>query len=290
MLVRSAASVALASLLAVAGVMGSVVTGGCSSFSSEGEPAEAGSDAAVVGSPDGTVVADGGALPAGLRYRWSFDDGARSTVGTPSLDFHLENGAELVPAGIHGKGLHCPRGAFADTFETDTPFEIGPTGATFVVWFKLDAVAGEPDAEIAPDEFLHTLFAHRLDWTAGGGSGPGYALGYRAGDNAQLSGARTDGQLRTWADAKGTIPNEYGWHMASMVAVGETVTLFIDGEKRASKTGGVPVSADEAGPVPFRLCAVGANPLRGTLDELMIFDRELAPAEVAALYALEGGP
>ena len=257
----------------------------CSSFSEEDVPPDAGADDA---SPDADVAQDASPSPADASadgapiIRWSFEDSGTASTGVLGDGFVSYADAGYGP-GIVGGALHCPRGAYALSVASGTPFEIGTGDATFVFWASID-----PSSEMdAAADRLHTFFDRHTNWAASGNptTNSGYGIGYVHAPPSRsfLQASVNDGT--TFSFVAGTFDlGEGQFHMVAFVVDQKTLTLYADGRfvNQAPITRPLPIgNGPDAGPI--RLCDLFSNPLRGSLDELMIFPRALGPTEIAQL-------
>ena len=111
----------------------------------------------------------------------------------------------------------------------------------------------------------------------------GYALRVTAGDNAAFF-VLTNSYAGTSVEGRASIRKNL-WHLVAGVWDGHTAAVYVNGrlDQRIAVSGAL-----IPGNTPLRMGARGDDgrtPFQGAIDEIMIFDRALADAEIAAIYA-----
>lgn len=286
-------SVRRLALLLSSAALAAAVTEACSSFDEASAPAqssEAGPEASSIdasasgdASSDPDALVPEGPLPAGLVARWKFDGDGLDATGNRDNDMAL-NGTDFVP-GVRGMALHCPDKATARAQNAATNFNLGTGSATFVSWVRFDPTATAPDAS-APSA-RRTILTKHQNWTTSQDLGPGYGLGYV--DGTQVSGGETyfsgsvgDGVTAFGVNGLVAIAHP-GFDMVAFVVdtSAKTLSLYFNGAFVGS-TGAAPAAPIDD-PGPLTLCYTTPHPLRGALDEVMIFDHALTSLEIRAV-------
>ncbi len=213
---------------------------------------------------------------AGLLAYWSFDDiqGGRAIDGSGR-----NNHATLVGArpgvGARGQGLrlegragqYCDLGAGNDlNFAANAPF-------TFAGWYRT------PQRSATILSLRHSRGSQQIDLLVR--------------DNRLIVVVGDDNDPETqnafvWAKRE----NDGGWHHFAFTRRGSTVELFLDGISQ-----GTGVALHSGGPITTDRRALGCERLwaenndrrwgnasfQGGIDEVCVFNRALAPAEIQAL-------
>ncbi len=88
----------------------------------------------------------------------------------------------------------------------------------------------------------------------------------------------------TFADTLAATPADF----AHVVFVGQTsgVSLYVNGAPAGSDTASSPLARWALAAGAIRADGTLVDPLTGVIDELVIYDRALSPAEISAHYAL----
>jgi hypothetical protein len=222
------------------------------------------------GPPD--TLADA-ALPSGLIHYWPLDEAPGATVAVDLVggaNATLSGTAQFV-AGRRGDALYSGAGGFATIAATPADM-LGRSQLTLSGWFLRSAVNGVEQCgqELAPGSDTISLQL----WT----------------DGATYFCMGTPG-------ACGTTPmaNDTSWHFMVMVFDGTQPT---DATKLVGYIDGVPQTLQWAYTTPvatmtptkvgrFDLGATSDNEGddTGTIDDVRVYDRALAPGEVQALFA-----
>jgi T5SS/PEP-CTERM-associated repeat protein len=193
---------------------------------------------------------------------WNAENGAADATGNGHDGTYFGN-ATTTTDGPNGKAFTFD--GSGDFISIGDELDLGTTDFTFAAWVK-----GDPTMD---------QWARIIDK----GYSSGYSLHRRGGTNEigfELINSGSQGN--SFATDTALIDNT--WHHVAVVKDGTTVTIYADGVAENSET----VSgAPQATWIPL---LIGYNPGEGTqgfwkgmLDEIMIFNRTLTPAEIAAL-------
>jgi hypothetical protein len=243
------------------------VDGGVSPVPDDALPGDARPlDAAV----PGTLGCDGARKPLladGLAGYWSFNDGSDRVTDASATGAHgrFEN---LLDA-VYGPGVVGTGGSFDGESQAvvidGAPLSQQPLDRDFSVdaWFLVGECAG-----------LGTIIGR------GGVTGPGFAL-HCEGQALSFHVADANGTL-------GTVGATFGdpsvWHHVAALRRGNELELHIDGVKQAKAAVELISSAPADADVYIGRYEGGAY-FAGSLDEVRLWSRALAPEEIAALHA-----
>ncbi len=202
----------------------------------------------------------------GLLAHWPFEEGAGGLArnnGDASLDGALVNGASWV-AGVHGLAMSFDgtnQHAVIDDTGADNALD-ATGGLSISVWVR---------PETLPDFGVVKLLAKDNAYEFEIGHAGPRMLSVRL-NNARQGRADTPVAAGTWQ------------HLA-VTWDGATVTYYRDGQPdgTAAFTGPLVPNDNDAGIAARPLGSIGSGHFHGALDELRLYDRALAPAEVAEL-------
>lgn len=214
-------------------------------------------------------------LEVGLAGYWRFDDGPGSRIArdhsSTRADCQMRRNADPQGdwvAGRHGGALsmrargwlECPPAAFRSAISSEM---------TVATWVKRNPEQGS----------LRALVTRQF----GEGSQDDFFLGFREGD-VIVSSHRWQGQLRQ------SLPEGDGWlHVAATFDRAGTTRLYLNG-REVTRVPGQPANV-AGGDKPvviggsFNGFDQANQRFQGAIDDLLLYQRALAPAEVAALAA-----
>ncbi|HTR55714.1 MAG TPA: LamG-like jellyroll fold domain-containing protein [Kofleriaceae bacterium] len=216
------------------------------------------------------------AVPTGLVHRWTLDEPPGTTTASDmvgGLTATLVAPAAFTTAGHDGDGLASNTGGYASV--ATAPAEvIGVPALTLSAWIqrsapsKIEQVGQELNAQAANS----------------------YDISIQAwNDGLVYFCLGTDGQCATTPTG-----NDTSWHLLALVFDGSgtsdatRLVGYVDGQPQALAFQSTePIeSLSPAMAARFDLGAVTDNEGQdtGTIDDVRIYDRALAPAEVTALY------
>ena len=235
-----------------------------------------------VSSGGGSPGADGSshygpALPSGLIAWWRGEGDASDTMG-------------VHPGAAQG-GLSYPLAQVGQGFGFDSnddrvavphAADLNPGAGGFTAQFWMRGTRAQPDSFSALLDKSHgftdstgwTLHC----WTSDGHVSFGIGQGGSGSGNFQEVLSKTD-------------VLDGNFHQVTAVWTGTEAQLFVDGTLEAHLAMSPP--ANNTRPLCLGYAWGGGTPqrfFRGTLDEIMLFNRALTPAEVASLYFNQGGP
>ena len=224
-----------------------------------------------------TVLLNTTVFPSGLISWWRGEGDASDTMGVhPGT---AQGGVSYPPAQV-GLGF-----AFdSNDDRVDVPhaeaFNLGAGGFTAQFWMR--GTRAQPD-------YFSALLDKSHGWTDSTGwalhcwtndGHVSFAIGQGGGGNGNFKEVRSQTDL---LDGR--------FHQVAAVWTGTEGQLFVDGALEGRQACLPPVN--NARPLLLGYFWGGGVPqrfFRGTLDEVMIFNRALSPAEVASLYYSQGGP
>jgi len=205
------------------------------------------------------VTAENFRMRGGIS-RWSGDGDGNDSAGSNHLT--LNNGAHFAE-GKFGQAFAFDGGDDSAQAST-TGFPIGNADRTLEMWVKLDA------------------FVTEENFFGGYGNFGSYSQTY------SLSASGTSLLFSQWGDSvSGRFQTlEVGkWYHIAVTNEGAGVTLYLDGT--ILETGNVPINTPAG--TPFIIGWPGSTygeirKLKGVVDEVRIYNRALAPEEIAANY------
>jgi hypothetical protein len=212
------------------------------------------------------VRVDGSTAPPGnsLLAYWNAENGAADVTGN-GHDGVFQGNAATTTGGPFGNAFTFD--GSGDYITIGDELDMGTSNFTLAAWIK-----GDPTMNQWGRIFDKGYFS-------------GYAFGRRSFSNAigfEMLASNPD-----YGTASSLVDNE--WHHVALVKSGSTATIYADGVAEGSNTVSL---ANQSNALPL---LIGFNPgegiqgfWRGQLDELKIFNRALAPAEIAALASLPG--
>lgn len=244
----------------------------------------------------GTLHGDAGTLSSGLRFLFHLDGITGADVPEASgQDGRIYNEADVTPSsGKLGGALHFDGVAYASFVifpSSDGSCRAAPAldgSLTVAAWVEFDSLhdwGGYTLGDVA-----------LMQGTVGGTQGV-WGLGATNGCGAETAGfevAFDDAHRFIRCGTKVLAPATWYFLAGVYDATARTVRIYVDGvEDTGGDTAGS--SAIAASLNPYAVCPyLGASSnqgflLRGSLDEVRIYDRALSPAELQALYVVSGG-
>lgn len=214
---------------------------------------------------------------SGLVGYWTFDEGSGASAADTSGN---GNNGTLVNAPTWGTGRIGGALALNGTSQyvlVGSPAVLDITGAVTVsAWINLNdsllnrKIVGKGATGSGATQWQYQIYDN------GGGD-----LGFRVSNSQTLMGCRSSGGL--------IAPG--GWHNVAGVYNGsDTVNFYIDGVQACT------ASTPGFGALnPFGNFTIGASSggtsgfMSGSIDDVRVYDRALAPAEISELYAFGGG-
>lgn len=249
---------------------------------------------------------------AGLLARWSFEDkftysasaGRAASDDTPATPDHsagrchnayLLNGATLAPGGRDGTALRLDGQDDAALVQyssgialapeavrkpTDAPRAGESTDFTVSVWFTYVATSTSPDQVLFWGYGAGS--AERQVWLrASPAAGGVYADVQTDTANVTLLAGDTVSGRTAFGDGD--------WHQVTLVRSGESLTLYVDAVQKGTATlgDGALIATDTFTVDGFRLGSKpdGTQPLKGSLDEVRVFQRALTATDVGSLQS-----
>ena len=201
---------------------------------------------------------------AGLIAAWHFNENSGTTAGDSVAGHNgVITGAAWVP-GIRGSALQFNG--------TDNQVQISKTGfnpvggsISFSFWFRLNAVGDN-------GTFIYQNVKYIVSIDAQGR--PGFAL-----------------YTPVWSSLNSGYTNrvlDTDWHHVAMTYDGSMMRLYLDGLLRTytAKTGNLQLSAGDV----YIGKETPINPFKGTIDEMLVYDRALTDSEVLEIYGSTPDP
>ena len=269
-----------------------VVLAGCGRIGFTPGPGDARGTTGDGGTPSG----DASTLSSGLRFLFHLDGITGADVPEASgQDGRIYNEADVVPsAGKLGGALHFDGVAYASFVifpSSDGSCAAAPAlggSLTVAAWVSFDSLhdwGGYTLGDVA-----------LMQGTVGGTQGV-WGLGATNGCGADTAGfevAFDDAHRFVRCGTTALLPATWYFLAGVYDATARTVRIYVDG---VEDTGGQAPGSGAIGASlnPYAVCPyLGASSnqgylLRGSLDEVRIYDRALSPAEVRALYVVSGG-
>jgi hypothetical protein len=267
--------------LSVVGALASA----CSPFSSTEDPADVrasdagGSADAAAAAPDAKPRAEAGQSLSseGLVLSLSFDEvGAASAkdssgVGGPA---ELQGGARIEADATRGGGVLVLDGTGYAVTPARQPLATNTSTLTVAAWAKLGTPLQASNGEAADAWLVDLTSAWGIKFnTIGSGAAPQLMV-----QSSPVSYVRTD-----W-----TVPSEGPWHHDAVVFDRGSVTFYDSGAPLvlSAETGGILPSVLPGGSSSLTIGAFEGGSegwLRGKLDDLRIYTRALARAEIEVL-------
>jgi hypothetical protein len=221
-------------------------------------------------------------LPPDLFAHWRFDGDTTDSTGNAAHTGALAGAASLSEGGLHGMALLCP--ATYGAFELTDFLDPGSGSITVIAWVRIDALDDGPAN--------HTLFDKGGSWQNSADRSSGFGMGYRH-DSRNVAAFVSDGPDAGGFRGTALAPPLDGFfedgrfHMVGFV-LSRTLAqaqLYFDGTLRGA------IAIDGLGVVDnaksFKLCGTDpAFPLRGLIDEAMVWQRALSAQEVADVVRL----
>lgn len=214
--------------------------------------------------------------PPGLVAWWAGENDA--------LDTYIAHPGSL----LHGLGFAPGRVGQAFSVDgVDDAMAVGMVGAVGVAEDSPFSIAAWINAADPGAAGLHVIAANYM----GEGGGTGNFSTYLLLTAGQLSFAVNERQIQ---GISADTPITSGWHFVSATYDGTTLAVYVDASLRTS------VSRNFSGASGnTRGWSVGnfseetnaahgySSPFNGLVDEVTIFDRALAPSDIAAIYAAD---
>jgi DNA-binding winged helix-turn-helix (wHTH) protein len=217
--------------------------------------------------------------PIWVEASWlRFDEGSGSRTGDASLPsgpgITIPAGVEWVP-GVNGAALRFP-GVETASISGSLPAALasGAEDRTVVAWVRVQANRADSTMIYSyghpkDDETFHS-----------------FSLGVHASGKAAAFSNRS-------SVVGHTVIDDGRWHQVAAVISGEkrqTVQIFVDGREDGSGT--LTATARTASPEPrFSLGRAmwGGTPFRGDIDDIRVYARSLAPAELFGIHRCMSG-
>jgi hypothetical protein len=221
-------------------------------------------------------------LPSGLALHWTFD--TASISGTTVTDTSHNGGTGTMygnPAVVTGKLGQA----------------LSFNGVNSLV--SMNAY-GDPLTEfnnsITLSAWIDTTNSSRVEAIiskySAAGSGSGYVFRTDAAGHVELMvGAGDLSVYPATVTDTGTVNDGQWHHVAAVITMGQNVQFYVDGKLSSTATMYTLANGDawsnlEVGSSSY---TPYGNYFTGSIDELQVYDRALAAAEVSAIYALTGG-
>jgi len=222
------------------------------------------------------TVHHGPNVPTGLVAWWRGEGDARDALGV-----HPGTAQGGVGFASAQDGLGFAFDSDDDRVVVPSASELNPGAAGFTAQFWMRGTRAQPDRFSALVDKSHG-FTDSTGWTVHCWTNDGhvsFAIGQGGGGSGNFL------EVRSHTDVL-----DGGFHQVTAVWTGTEAQLFVDGAMEDHQAAAPP--ANNTRPLCLGYAWGGGTPqrfFRGTLDEILIFNRSLGAAEVESLYFNQGG-
>lgn len=188
----------------------------------------------------------------------------REPIAYWSLNDQPAPNKDAPPPGVVGRAFTPGLGKSPKPVEAGVNTSELKNGGTLALWFKLD----KPETK---DQYLLAAGENAKDCLVLGVNLDGPGVGFMS------VGGGGSGKLTQ----KKSLDNQ--WHHLAASFGHEQTTLYLDGQKLATSAGTHLINKD----APITLGSLGKTFLKGTLDEVRIWNRVVSDAEIAEIFRRE---